>query len=154
MGGVSYFAPGWALGGSGKQKGSQNDVVYSMRAWVNCFISVAWNIWTDWGAVPRLCLTLRGGKRGAWFCGLPFPFQDMCAPSTLLPHFTQAIICNTTPPIHKHIRYKSVTAFWYENITGRRVKKGVLGWTECYRYILLPEPDLAYKDLFYIYVAL
>lgn len=107
----------------------------------------------DW---PRGSPTpvLRGGKRGAWSCSLPFPFQDKCASPTLLPHLTQTIICNTIPPIYEHFRYKSVSAFWYESITGRRVKKSVLGWAECYRYVLLPELALAHKELVYIYMAL
>lgn len=76
----------------------------------------------DWAAVSCLFLTLRGGKGEEWSCSLPFPLQGVCASPMLLPHFTWDIICNTIPPIFKYICHKSVTASWYENITGRRQK--------------------------------
>lgn len=109
----------------------------------------------DWGvAVSGLYLTLRERKRGAWSCSLPLPFQGMCVLPKRLSNFSQAVIVNSIPSIGEYLRYPSVTAFWYANVTGRRGQQCLLGWTEYYRCVLFPEPNFAHKELVHIHRAL
>ena len=83
---------------------------------------------------------------------LPFP-RCVCLPYTSPPLYSGHNLQHHPSNIQVHslqindciLTWKR---YWEEG------EKGILGWTERYMYILLPEPDLARKELVYIYMAL